>query len=188
MGNQMRRKRQQRIAEFEAVVSAYEAALLRYATRLVCDPNTAQDVVQTTFIKLHRKWDEPMVPSPKLASWLYRVTHNQAVDYLRKTTRKRDLHARHAEERPTSVAPNRGSGFAISESAELAARCLQSLSERERELVVLKVYEEKSYKEISHITGLTTGNVGYILHHAMKSLATRLKATVDQQPSEAKQA
>jgi RNA polymerase sigma factor (sigma-70 family) len=186
MGSQMRRGRQQRVAAFEAVVSAYEAALLRYATRLVCDPNTAQDVVQNTFLKLHRNWDEPMEPSPKLASWLYRVTHNEAIDYIRKTTRKRDLHARHAKEGPTSVAPNRGSGFAISESATLAATCLHDLSDRERELVILKIYEEKSYKEISGITGLTTGNVGYILHHAMKTLAARLKASISQQNSEAK--
>ena len=39
----------------------------------------------------------------------------------------------------------------------------------------LKVYEEKSYKEIGEITGLSTGNVGYILHHAMKKLAKELR-------------
>jgi RNA polymerase sigma factor (sigma-70 family) len=186
MGNQMRRERQQRVAAFEAVVSTYEAALLRYATRLVSDPNTAQDVVQNTFLKLLRRWKDPMEPSPKLASWLYRVTHNEAIDYLRKRTRKRDLHARHAKEHPDYVAPNRGSDFAISDTAALAAACLSDLSDRERELVVLKIYEEKSYKEISSLTGLTTGNVGYILHHAMKTLATQFKAALGKEDNEAK--
>ena len=41
--------------------------------------------------------------------------------------------------------------------------------------MILKVYEEKSYREISEITELTEGNVGYILHHAMKKLAKMLK-------------
>ena len=49
------------------------------------------------------------------------------------------------------------------------------MSERERQLVILKVYEEKSYNEISEITGLTSSNVGYILHHAMKTLAAILR-------------
>lgn len=49
------------------------------------------------------------------------------------------------------------------------------LNHREQQLVILKVYEEKSYREISGITGLTVGNVGYILHHAMKKLARHLR-------------
>ena len=38
----------------------------------------------------------------------------------------------------------------------------------------LKVYEEKSYREIADETGLTVGNVGFILHSAMKKLAAKL--------------
>ena len=41
--------------------------------------------------------------------------------------------------------------------------------------MVLKVYEEHSYRKISQITGLSEGNVGYILHHAMKKLSAALK-------------
>ena len=60
--------------------------------------------------------------------------------------------------------------------AENAAEALSRLSVRERQLVVLKVYEEKSYKEIAEITGLTVGNVGFILHTAIKKLAAMLAA------------
>jgi RNA polymerase sigma-70 factor (ECF subfamily) len=56
-----------------------------------------------------------------------------------------------------------------------ARSALRSLSPREQQLVILKVYEEKSYREISEITGLTSGNVGYILHHAMRKMAQLLK-------------
>jgi RNA polymerase sigma-70 factor (ECF subfamily) len=44
-------------------------------------------------------------------------------------------------------------------------------------LVTLKVYEEKSYKEIAELTGLGIGNVGFILHGAMKKLAGHLEAS-----------
>jgi len=43
------------------------------------------------------------------------------------------------------------------------------LDPRSRELIQLKFNEELSYKEISARTGLSTGNVGYLLHHALKS-------------------
>ena len=59
----------------------------------------------------------------------------------------------------------------VSEAAENAAMLLKSLSIREQQVVTLKVYEERSYREIAQITGLSEGNVGYILHHAMQKLA-----------------
>jgi RNA polymerase sigma factor (sigma-70 family) len=180
----MAKKRQQRKAEriagFELIVSHYEGALIRYAGRIVHNEDVAQDVVQDAFISLFRKWEEALEPGPKLSSWLYRVTHNRAVDYIRKQARRRALHERHACEQPESIAPDRGEGFRIGEGAASAAAALETLSDRERQLVILKVYEEKTYKEISEITGLTSSNVGYILHHAMKKMAAVLRKAKDQ--------
>ncbi len=175
MSDEAKQSRADRLAAFDALVVAYEARLLRYTARLVADRNAAQDVVQDTFIRLHRKWQEPMEDSPKLASWLYRVAHNRAVDHVRRMARRQDLHTRHAEEQPEHVLPDRGEAFRISDAAGQAVTALKSLSLREQQLVILKVYEEKSYKEISDITGLKTGNVGYILHHAMRKMAAQMQ-------------
>lgn len=175
MKKEQKRAQARRLAAFEVVVSEYEAALLRYAGRILHNDNAAQDVVQNAFIRLFRRWEDDMTPSPKLSSWLYRVTHNCAVDYLRKESRRHLLHTRLAEEHAKFAPPDRGKAFRISEAAEGAAAALKTLKLREQQLVVLKVYEEKSYKEISEITGLTVSNVGYILHHAMKKMAAELK-------------
>lgn len=167
-------KAEQLIA-FNTIVSRYEKQLLRYASRIVGGSDAAQDIVQNTFIKLFKKWTEKLEPSPKLSSWLYRVAHNCAVDYIRKESRRHLLHLQQAEEIDNFIPPNRGTGFSISEKAEQAATTLSILDTREKQLVILKIYEEKSYKEISEITGLTSTNVGYILHHAMKKMAIELK-------------
>ncbi len=164
-----------RLAAFNGVVAAYEAALLRYAQRMVRRSDVAQDIVQNTFVRLYRCWSDPLAPSPQVSAWLYRVAHNCAVDHLRDETRRTALHQRHARECPEHAAPDRGAGSRLSEAGERAAAALDVLPLRERELVVLKVYEERSYKEISEITGLSVGNVGYILHHAMKRLAEELR-------------
>jgi RNA polymerase sigma-70 factor (ECF subfamily) len=167
----------ERLGAFDAIVSAYEDGLLRYASRIMADPDAAQDVVQNTFIRLFRKWRDPLVPSPALSSWLYRVAHNCAVDLVRRKSRRDALHRKQAAERPAAAPPDRGRAFRVSDAAARAAEALHVLSLRERQLVLLKVYEEKSYREISEITGLSTGNVGYILHHAMKKLAAELGGT-----------
>ncbi len=168
--------KEQRKAAFEALMLEYQAPLLRYASRLLCNSHVAQDIVQNAFIKLFKKWTDELVPSPKLSSWLYRVTHNCAVDYLRKETRHKNLHSLFAEEIDPTVKPNRGEAFRISEEAAQAVNALHTLSTREQQLVILKIYEGKSYKEISEITELSVSNVGYILHHAMKKMAKELKS------------
>lgn len=169
------RTEQERVAQFESVVAAYEAALLRYAGRIVYDADAVQDVVQNTFIRMLHNWQGEWAPGPELSSWLYRVAHNCAVDYLRRETRLQRLHLRHAAERSATEVSAVPGQSAVSEGAERAATALRTLSLREQQLVILKVYEEKSYKEISRITGLTVTNVGYILHHAMKKMAQELQ-------------
>jgi len=173
--------RQARRDAFEAVVSQYEGPLLRYTGRILLDRDAAQDVVQNAFIKLFRRWKDELKPSPQVSSWLYRVAHNGAVDYLRKENRRRALHQRHARDRLDFAPADRGDAFRISEDAHRAVKALHNLSLREQQLVVLKVYEEKSYREIAEIAGLTVSNVGYILHHAMKKMATALKKMKEQE-------
>ena len=97
----------------------------------------------------------------------------EAADQL--AHQRRRLHEEQSIEQPHTVGLNRGAAFRISEEAAQAAEALSALSSRDQQLVILKIYEEKSYKEISEITGLTVTNVGYILHHAMKKLAVELK-------------
>ncbi len=157
---------------FERIVSHYEARLIGYVTRVTGSSDVAQDVVQDTFIRLFRHWKGDLEPSPLLSGWLYRVAHNRAVDAVRWRSRRTDLETRHAAEQPESIPP----AVAVEGTyAERAAAALRVLNPREQQLVILKVYEEKSYREISEITGLTSGNVGYILHHAMKKMAQALK-------------
>lgn len=161
--------------QFAAIVDHYEGALLRYAGRIVNDADLAQDVVQCVFIKLYQSWTDAFTPTAQLSAWLYRVTHNCAVDMVRRTARRQRLHEEQASEAAESSEPADVAARQTSEVAALVRRALGGLELRERQLVVLKIYEEKSYREMSEITGLTEGNVGYILHHAMKKLAGRIR-------------
>ena len=63
------------------------------------------------------------------------------------------------------------------EGIGLVRLSLQTLDARSRELVQLKFNENLSYKEISERTGLSVSNVGYLLHHAIKTIAAELAKT-----------
>ena len=60
------------------------------------------------------------------------------------------------------------------ERADKIRAAIDRLPSRYRELLLLKVQEEKSYREIAQITGHTVTNVGFLLHRAMKELSLRL--------------
>src|SRR5207247_9205935 len=60
------------------------------------------------------------------------------------------------------------------ESIGLVRLSLETLDERSRELIRLKLNEGLTYKEISARTGLNIGHVGYLLHHALKAIADEL--------------
>ena len=136
----------------EAILVAYEAALLRYATRITRNPFAAQDVVQTAFLRLCSHWSGDWQPSDRLKNWLYRVTHNEAVNHIRREARRRDLHEAAARE------------FEITPADD-------PMAERREQVLVLRLQEGCSYAQIADITGRSQGNVGNILHHAVARLA-----------------
>jgi len=163
-----------REGQMEDVVAEHETALLRYATRILRNPASAEDVVQNVFIKLFKAWPTGMRPSKQLKAWLYRVTHNEAVDLVRRESRLRLLHEKQADEE-SDCPDGRNCPETTDERRELVLSFLHKLHPREQQVVLLRLEEGLSYREISHVTGRTEGNIGNILHHAVVKLSTSLQ-------------
>jgi RNA polymerase sigma-70 factor (ECF subfamily) len=158
----------------EAIVAEHETALLRYATRILDNPATAEDVVQNVFVKLFENWKKGTRPSDKLKSWLYRVTHNEAIDYIRHESRLSILHSKQAEE---SAECTDGVHCAESEAERrtMVLEHVHKLHPTEQQILLLRLEEGLSYKEIADVTGRTEGNVGCILHNAVLKLSKKVK-------------
>ena len=159
----------------ERVMAEHEAGLLRYAARLVSDASTAQDVVQEVFIKLYRGWTDGARPAQSLKSWLYRVAHNAAVDHIRRESRLRVLHERQAETTDPAAPARQHREVEAKEAMHLALTHVKRLSPGEQQVVLLRLQEGLSYREIAEVTRRTEGNVGCILHHALKKLSASLR-------------
>ncbi len=162
-----------RAAQMEALMAEYETGLLRYAARLLNNSASAQDVVQNVFVKLFRHWKKGTHPSPQIKSWLYRVTHNEAIDHMRRESRLRLLHKKHAEERAIHC-PDGAHCPQLDERRAVVLGLLGRLHPREQQVVLLRLEEGLSYREISRVTGRSEGNVGNVLHHAVRKLSSAL--------------
>jgi len=169
-----RRQTTDRRIQMEAIVAEYETALLRYAARILNNPFTAQDVVQNVFIKLFKGWKGGQRPSPRLKGWLYRVTHNEAVDHIRRESRLQPLHEKQSED-PVTACPDGQNCPSGDDRKAIVLVHLGKLHAREQQVILLRMEEGLSYREISEITGRSEGNVGNILHHAVKKLSASLR-------------
>ncbi len=147
----------------------YQSILLRYATRVLNNGTAAQDVVQEAFIRLHAHWDEVVGRGTPLKGWLFRTTHNAAVDHIRKESRRRLLLQRqdfHAELHVPRMDDEREA---------LVLQHLNVLKPQEREVLVLRLQEGMAYREIAEIIQRSEGYVGTLIHSATKKLSQCLR-------------
>ena len=167
--------RARREAQMSAVMTEFEAPLLRYAARILNNHATAEDVVQNAFIKLFKAWPPGSRPTGKIKAWLYRVTHNEAVDVIRRESRLKLLHKKQAAEMATVCLDGVHCDGDEQERKALVLTYLKKLHPREQQVVLLRLEEGLSYRGISEVTGRSEGNVGNILHHAVRKLSQNLQ-------------
>jgi RNA polymerase sigma-70 factor (ECF subfamily) len=150
------------------VFDAEESVLLRYAHGLVGQRETAEDIVQDAFLKLHAHWEE--VTHPR--AWLFRCTRNLALSHIRDHKRETPMDTGREWE---SASPDPEQALGKLEAIGTLQLLIAELHEDDRGLISLKYHDGLKYDQISQRTGLSVGNVGYKLHHALKNLADSLR-------------
>ena len=162
----------------EEVFAALESPLLTYALRMTGEFSVAEDIVQEAFMKLHTQFSAVR----ERKAWLYTTVHNLAVSHHRKAKKIVPFESPNEEGRSladdaTDPQPLPDEQIARMEGIGQVRLVLETLYDRSRELIRLRFHEDLSYKEMSDRTGLTVGHVGYLLHHALKTMAVELAKT-----------
>ena len=150
------------------VMAREERRLLRYAWQLAADAELARDAVQDVFLKYHTECVAGRPPAHDTA-WLFTVCRRRVFRLLEQRNRTTAMDPQ-TFDAGTESSPSPDRAAQNREDGDTLAAQLEKLPPRDREIVRLKFQNELSYKEIAEITGLTTGNVGFILHHAVKTL------------------
>lgn len=180
----------------EAVFEANESALLHFAHGYVKRRSVAEEMVQESFLRLHRQW--AVIEHPR--AWLYRCVRNLSLNHLRKYKRETVIPLPDTDTLPTVSVANFGGSVAVSaasspgsapDEALLAAEALGMVREllaelpaADQQLLRLKYHEDQSYQHIAEALDIGVGNVGYRLHHLLKHLASSLAAAGITHPSD----
>jgi RNA polymerase sigma-70 factor (ECF subfamily) len=170
-------------AACEALVRRFERPVYNLIARLVQDSGMAEDLTQETFIKMFRALGT-FDPAYRFSSWLFRIAHNTAIDYLRQ--RRLTIvepHVTEDDEERDPLASIADIAVVSPEHAasnrELAAAldaAIDRLRPEYRSAIVLRHQEGLEYDEIAHALDLPLGTVKTYLHRARRELARHLSA------------
>lgn len=155
---------------FGELVDRYEKKLMRYADYLVYNDDDASDVVQNALIKVFVNLNS-FNTKMKFSSWVYRITHNEAMSFIRKKSKAVRLDT----EVDWASGEDLEDDLIQKELKERAHGCLEEMPEKYRVALVLFYLEEKSYEEISDILRLPMGTVATNISRAKKIMKSICK-------------
>jgi len=155
--------------EIDELYRAHVAEVYRYAFAVLGNHADAEDVTQTTFLNAYRALEQGVRPR-KPANWLLTIASNAIKQRFRQEQsrpRQVELDDRipHAGTDDDDEAPSVG---------ELLA-ALAKIPPQQRQAIVLREFEGRSYSEIAEILGVTTSALETLLFRARRSLAEELQ-------------
>ena len=154
-----------RYLAFLETVKDLRPKLHRYCARMTGSVLDGEDVVQDALFHAYRKLDSFDDSRPR-APWLFRIAHNQCIDFLRRREVRRRAEAEAAV--PDVVEPVEASGGAVGRAIEYL---VLALPPKERACVLLKDVFDYSLEEIAELVDSTVGGVKAALSRGRKKLA-----------------
>jgi len=165
-------------AAFEALFERWAARLLRFLERMVKDTAVAEELVQETFLRVHRARSR-YEPDAKFSTWLYTIASNVARNELRRPFRRAPHDSTDAEREgaPLELAAEESPVDEIvnarREGSEVEA-ALQKLPERQRAALWLAAVEGLPYAEVAQALDTSESSVKALVHRARVALAEQL--------------
>ncbi|MBK7141646.1 MAG: RNA polymerase sigma factor [bacterium] len=158
---------------FEEIYHRNKRRLYGYCLRMLGDSDTAEDVVQHVFLTLLQRQQQIREPE-SLAGWLLTVAGHRCHRILEERGRVAPLESERNDIQladPENQSPEIGSNL-----ARVVEGGLRRLSPEMREVIILREYQDMSYRSISEVTGVSEATVRFRLHQARKKLCELLRS------------
>lgn len=154
---------------FEVLVTSYERVVYTAALRMVGNSEDARDITQNVFLKAFRGLPS-FDPSHRFFSWIYRITLNESLNFLRQRRPRQDL---------DETLPSRDPGPDVrahdAQVRDLLQAAMLELSDDYRQAIVLRHFLHRSHHEMSELMGVPEKTVKSRLYTARQLLAQALR-------------
>ena len=159
---------------FMELMKRYEKPLFRYIKRISFFTNEeAEDILQEVFIKIYKNLNN-YDPSLKFSSWIYRITHNQTVDNIRKNSKNKSIPILNDDWGQIIDKFDLHGYIESNEIKDKIVILIEGLPTKYKEVLYLRFLEEKTYEEISDIIEKPKGTVSTLINRGRKILQQKL--------------
>ena len=142
----------------------YQGKVYGYILSKVNSPQDAEDITADVFLKVYEKLDTFDETKASLSTWIYTITQNTLTDYFR--TRKVFAEIPETIEDDISVEEE----VCNAEMLETLADALETLEERERDIIILRFYSGKTLRDISAQMGISYAYVKVLQNNAFAKI------------------
>ena len=156
----------------EKIYLEYKEKVFRYVRGKVSNVADAEDVTSEIFLKIQTSLDSYDEEKATLSTWIYTITHNTVCNYYREQSRRALSLDENALYSDTDGVMAEIENEILKEQLAVA---LETLTEREQDIIVLYYYHEIPLQDIAIKMGITYTNAKFIKHNAIKKLKSKMQ-------------
>jgi RNA polymerase sigma-70 factor (ECF subfamily) len=152
---------------FDLLVIRHQKSIQRVCYRFTGNTEDAADLTQEVFVKAYRSLSKFRGTSA-FSTWLYRIAVNACLSF--KASRKNRADEWDEDHDIEAVGPTAEEALDTRMNAQTLRKALESLPEKQRVTVIMKVLEERTHLEVAEILGSNVGTVKANLFFAIRNL------------------
>ena len=166
---------------FDELFSRYKGKIFNFALRLLDNRADAEDATADVFLKLYEnRWSYE--PRAKFSTWLFAVTRNACLSRIRQKKPVLSMWFKKDGEDKSFDVPDEQDGpqdeMIKRDVQRQVQEALAKLPMDQKEVLVLREFQQFSYQDIAQITGLSLNNVKVMIHRARVSMQTLLPSSL----------
>jgi RNA polymerase sigma-70 factor, ECF subfamily len=158
---------------FTELVQRYQSQVASLAYRMVGDYDEAADITQDVFVKMSRnlwRYDQ----KKKFYTWLYRITVNASIDYMRKHKRHRHDQLDNVQENLISIDHTPENDYQRQQLNRHIRQATKTLNEKQRSAFLLRDVEGCKIDDVANIMDMPEATVRWYLHRARSRIRKEL--------------
>lgn len=154
---------------FNRLVERWHPRIFNYALRYSNDRIFAEEVAQKCFLHLYEKLDQLKEVS-KFRGWFYRVINNECYTEGRNIKRRSELKSAAASFPERTVNNSPDELYHRKERGEIVLLALQQIPAEQRQVIIMKEYEDLKFREIAEITGESENTIKARMYYGLDAL------------------
>ncbi|WP_064966921.1 RNA polymerase sigma factor [Tenacibaculum ovolyticum] len=158
---------------FKQLLSLYKERLYWHIRKIVVSHDDADDVLQNTFIKIFKNIDR-FKNNSKLYSWMYRIATNEAITFINKRAKERNVDITEYQQQLISTLDS-DHWFTGDEIQFILQKAIATLPQKQQLVFNMKYFDEMKYSQISEILETSIGALKASYHIAVKKIEQFIK-------------